>query len=932
MTLSIPESIQEHADERLAPHVLGVRRKVQIDGFKRFLQLETQRLRMRHRSGHGGLQVASIRSHQIDLVVTRVCRLVAAETFSVYDHDLEKVAVVALGGYGRAELAPFSDVDLLFLHSGKSPGDVRRFAEEVLKLLWDIGLQVGHSFRSARECVEMARDDLHSRTALTEARVVTGSGLLFEELQKQLAAGLLKDPRATEAFLESMRVELADRRNRFGAVAVQEPNVKEGVGGLRDLHAILWVGHARSGTAGLAALHAEGLLSASEMRTVHRSHEFVSRVRNELHFSAGRKNDFLALDLQEPVAASLGYEARGGLHASEVFMRDYYRRASELHAVARAFLLRHLDPPSRGLLAGLRPRRFRGPFEVRDGSLHPRGAVLEGGALLLMEAFATAQAEGLTLSNALKNAIHAKLHSVDKRFRESREAGAAFLQILSRRGRVGPALRAMHETGFLGRFLPEWARITFLVQHDLFHRYTVDEHTLRAVEILDTVAIGRDPGAAPFGRILDEVDDAGPLYLGLLLHDIGKGRGGPHVEVGKRIASRIVERLRLEPKTAGDALFLVEKHLEMSQVSQQRDLTEEILISSFAARMGSLERLDLLLLLTYADHCAVAPGIWNEWKGSLLFDLYRRTRAHLAGSAEEEGVADGARAHAAETLRAEFPIQQVERHFAMLPERYLRTTDSEHIVDHFRLIASRGEAPVVLDWRDLGEKRCTELTVIADDRPGFFAKVAGTLTANGVNILAVDLFTREDGVVVDTFTLSEQSEHLPVRYARREKVATVLTEAVAGRTEVKEAVERWLSRNPPRPRRHWGRAARGPSVRFDEEASASATVVDVRAHDRAGLAFTIADTLAHLGLNITFAKIATDRALALDVFYVTEDGAKLGPARLHEVEEALLAVLGGSWPAGLRRMGRDDAAAQGRAGSLQQPPEITRSESSKEGM
>src|SRR5512140_3181200 len=526
MTLSIPERIQEHAEDRRALHVRGSGRKAQIDAFKRFLELETQRLRMRHRSGDGGLLIASIRSHQIDLVVTRICRLVAAETSSVYDHDLEKVAVVALGGYGRAELAPFSDVDLLFLHSGKAPAEVRPFVEEALKLLWDVGLTVGHSFRSARECLEMARDDLHSRTALTEARILTGSGLLFEELQKQLAAGLLKDPRTTEAFLASMRLELADRRSRFGAVAVQEPNVKEGVGGLRDLHAVLWVGHARSGSAGLAALHAGGLLSTAELRVAQRSREFLSRVRNELHFSAGRKNDSLSLDLQESLASSLGYEGRGGLHASEVFMRDYYRRASELHGVARSFLARHLDPPSRPLLSGLRPWRFRGPFEVRERSLHLRGTQLEGGPLQMMEAFAAAQAEGLSLSDELKNAIRAKLHRVDRPFRESRGAGAAFLQILSCRGRVGQALRAMHETGFLGRYLPEWARVTFLVQHDFFHRYTVDEHSLRAVEALDAVAVGVDSGGAPFRSILDDVPDAAPLYLAMLLHDIGKGRGG----------------------------------------------------------------------------------------------------------------------------------------------------------------------------------------------------------------------------------------------------------------------------------------------------------------------------------------------------------------------------------------------------------------------
>jgi [protein-PII] uridylyltransferase len=900
----IPENMQTDAPEGASGAASGRDRHLQVEAFKRFLRLETERLRMRHRSGRSGREIATTRSRHVDLVLTRICQLVASEAGRAPEHGLAHVAVVALGGYGRSELAPFSDVDLLFLHGGRPMDAVRRFAEEVLKLLWDLKLTVGHSFRSAGECVGIAREDLHSRTALTEARLITGSEVLFNGLMWELDLTLRQDRRATEAFLESMRAELAERHAKFGgAVAIQEPNVKEGVGGLRDLHAILWVGHARFGSRGLAGLHDEGRLSGREYDIARRCLEFLSRVRNELHFSSGRKNDVLTLDLQEGLAANLGYEPKGGLLASEGFMRDYYRRASDLKELSRDFMSRHLGSPPRGLLAGLRRRRFKGGFEVREGYLHPRKKDFDD-AQEMMEAFAVAQAEGLLMSDELRHAIHANLHLVDKSFRESREAGMAFRRMLKRRGRVGPVLRAMHETGFMGRFFPEWARITFLVQHDFFHRYTVDEHTLRAVEFLDAVALGGDPAAAPFGRILDEIPDASPLYLGMFLHDFGKGRGGRHVELGTRMASRIVERLSLDEATAADAVFLVSMHLEMSQISQQRDLSEASLIASFAERVGSLERLGMLLLLTYADHCAVAPGIWNEWKATLLFELYRRTRDRLAGSVEEEGSVDAARARAVELLRSAFPAAEVERHFGMLPERYLRATSAELMARHFRLIAARGDAPVALDWGDLADGHCTELTVTADDRPGFLAKVAGTLTANGINILAVDLFAREDGVVLDTFRLSEHSGHRPVKAVRRPKVEAVLTDAVTGRLDVEGAVERWLAKNPQKARRHWGRAARGPSVRFDNEASATATAVDVRAQDRPGLAFTIADALARLGLNITFAKIATDRALALDVFYVTNGGLKLPPEALPRVEETLLAVLGGEERAGLVKEGK----------------------------
>ncbi len=892
MQVANPGPARAEADRRLGLPALELQRSAQVEALRRALRLGTERLRIRHRGGRGGPEIAAARSQQVDEVVGRICKLVASGAGRPDGRDLDRVAVVALGGYGRNELAPFSDVDVLFLHDGRPTAEVGSFVEEVLRFLWDAGLSVGHSFRSAWDCVAMARGDLHSRTALTEARLVTGNGLLFDALVKELGERLLTDRRATGAFLEALQGELAGRWARYGgAVSVQEPNVKEGVGGLRDLHTILWAGYARFGTSGLAGLLASGRLSRDEHALAQRAAEFLSRVRNELHFAAGRKSDTIPLELQDGLARSLGWEARGGLLASEAFMRDYYRRASELRDVCRAFLLRAVAARPRGILAGLRRRRLPGGFEARDGRLFPPEAgIVRAGQLL--EAFATAQSGGLSLSDELKDAIHEGLHLVDRSFRESREAGAAFLRILSHRGRVGPVLRAMHETGFLGRFLPEWARITLLVQHDFFHRFTVDEHSLRAVEALDAVAAGSGSPAAPFGRIFDDVPDAGPLYLGMLLHDIGKGRGRGHVARGTLLAGRIVERLKLEGTAAGDAVFLVRAHLEMSQVSQQRDLSEPALVASFSERIGSLERLDQLLLLTYADHRAVGPGIWTEWKGALLFELYGRTRAHLAGSPLEEGAGDAARAEAVERLRGAFEAGRLERHFAMLSDRYLRTTDAGRMERHFRLIAGRGDAPAALEWRDLPDGECTELTVTADDRPGLFARIAGTLTAHGVNILAVDLFSREDGVVLDTFRLSGPSGHGPVEASRRAKAAASLAEALEGRLDVGQAVKGWLSRNPPRVRHRWGRATRAPSVRFDNEASATATVVDVRAEDRPGLAFALAGTFARLGLNITFAKVATEKSRALDVFYVTDGGRKLAPEALAPVASALLEAIG----------------------------------------
>ena len=772
-------------------------------------------------------------------------------------------------------------------------------------LLWDSGLTVGHSFRSTRECVAMAREDLHSRTALTEARLVTGSAELLQEL---LAAmdGLLADRRAREAFLDAMRREYEDRQARHeGAVCVQEPNVKEGKGGLRELHSVLWVAHARLGARGLAGLEAAGWISEREHKTARRAYDFLLRVRNEAHFSSGRRSDLLTLDLQHDLASALGTPSRDGQLSSELFMRDYYRRASELAEFARRFVMRDHEPARRPLLAAFRVRRPARGLEVRGARLHSRGE-LAGGAAALLAVFASAQAEGVALSDELKAAVRERLALVDAGARRDPAVARAFLDVLRWRGRVGVALRAMHETGFLGRYLPEFGRVTFLVQHDFFHRYTVDEHTLRAIEALDEVAAGESPALRALGRVFDEVEDAAPLYLGLLLHDVGKGKGGGHVERGAKMVPRVCARLSLEGQPAEDVAFLVAAHLEMSQISQQRDLSEPALIAAFAARVGRLERLNQLLLLTYADHRGVGPGIWNEWKATLLWELYNRTREYLAGHPIAGVPGQATRAKAAARLLQAYGEDEVERHFALMPERYLRSTTAEHMERHFRLAAARGSDAVAVEWRDLPYGHCTELTVVAADRPGLFARIAGTLTASGVDILTVDLFTRRDGLAIDTLP--------PVRGLRPPAAAARAPRAGRGsccatrspeRLDVAAAVEAWKARSPRKARQPWGRAARGPSVRFDHEASATATVIEVRAQDRPGLAFTLADALARLGLDISFAKIATAKALALDVFYVTDDrGRKLEPESLPRVEAR---------SAGRARRGRARAYRQGGA-------------------
>ncbi|HWX43100.1 MAG TPA: [protein-PII] uridylyltransferase [Blastocatellia bacterium] len=906
-----------HANEKLSVDSLRGGREVQMAAFKRFLRIETERLKMRHRFGLSGGEIAGGRSYLIDLVVCRACETAAAD-LEPREIELKTCTAVALGGYGRRDLSPGSDIDILFLHAGRRSEGAKKFAQQVLYLLWDIGLTVGHSFRSVAECVDMSRRDLHSRTAMSEARLITGSQALFRRLNKELAGSVYSNKRDTEAFLASMKAEVDSRYAKFGrTVCMQEPNLKESPGGLRDLHTVLWIGHARFGCGTLDDLRAEDYISGAEYVAARRAYEFMTRARNEAHFLTGRKADVLTLDLQPAIASALGYGSKRGLLFTEVFMRDYYQHAQELNRLCGSFVARAMESKTE-----TRPGPIGGRFEIRQGKLYltmkqragapstvADGFEIRGGELFLndepadfrsnpmrlMAVFAIAQDRGAALSDDLKQLIRESLPSIGRSFRASKEAGRAFMQILKRSGHVAATLRMMHETGFLGRFVPEFARITFLAQHDSQLSYTIDEHSLRAVEALDRLAeIAGD--LAPFREALAEVETPEALYLGVLLHDTGKDPGrrdGSHAARGVRIAQKVCARLGVDAAAAEKVGFVVTHHQLMSHLSLRRDLADQNLLEEFVATTRDLDRLNMLLLLTYADASSVGPGAWNDWKAAQILELYTRARQSLAGSGADQLAELDRSQHemiqqrVVEELSGECEPGDVERHLAMLPPRYLRATLPAQIISHFRLSRRIERHPALCEWRPLPERRCTELTICARDTAGFFARIAGALTAHGVNILSADLNTRADGVVIDTFNVCEVSSHHPIRQEHWSRIERNLIAAIAGAYDVERALEDWGGRRRGRP------ARMQPSVRFDQDASAANTVVEVRAEDEPGLAYKIASRLAVLHLNITFAKITTEKRHALDIFYVTDrEGKKLAPQALPFVEAQVLEVLG----------------------------------------
>ena len=893
---SYREKVLAHAATRL------LRNKPPTESFdiskllRTFLKLEDQRLKTALRFGTSASQIASTRSFILDLIVeSAYCEaLRLCEIAGVVNGAENDFALVALGGYGRAELAPYSDLDVLFLHSGRRATELRQLVEQILRLLWDAGLTVGHSFRTAGECVAAARGDPHLQTALVSIRRLAGNGALYNSL----LTALEKERRKRgDELITVIRQERDARHARFSpVVCLQEPNVKDGAGGLRDLHTALWIAHAKYGCRTLEELRARDFISESELKGVGRAYNFLWRVRYMLHLLTRRKTERLALDLQPALAEEFGYRSGTHLLASERFMRDYYAAARELHHFDENLYARASASERTWVRRWGRQRTSRliEPLSISEGRLQLEGdaQIFIKNPLRLFDVFALAQATSLPLGHGLREAIRQSLKAVDQKFRASADAADAFLKLLRRRGRVGYVLRLMHEVGFLERFLPEFGRISLLIQHDLYHHYTVDEHTLRSLDVLDELHDSQDKGRAHLRHVFGEIEDAALLHLSLLLHDIGKGRGPGHIPRGAKIAERITRRLHLSEQDGAKVILMVRLHVTMAHLAQRRDLNEPRVAADFVAQLGTLDALNMLLLLTYADLNGVAPGVWSEWKGTLLWELYRRARTLMTGRDAPAGEAEilaRFKEQVVTYLGGLLPLSEVERHMALMPDRYVRVTRPDAAATHLQFIEELKRGAFVHRWARHGEAS-TELTVCAEDRHALFADIAGTLAAHGIEILSAELNTREDGIALDVFTLREASTHHAIDAGRYASIEASLYKAVAGELNVAGLVERWRTKNAPRRRAVPAHVRRRnlPHVVCDNESSQTSTLVEVQAADEPGLAYKIASILAALGHDIVCAKIATEKSDALDVFYVTDaEGQKLSEEMMQAVEAAL---------------------------------------------
>ena len=892
--------------------------------YKHFLKVESHRLKLLHRAGADGVEICQARAAILDGLIRHLWNeAVASQPGPV---GSLAISLVAIGGFGRAELNPHSDIDFMFLHEGQVSGTkplpgLARLIDGILYPLWDIGLKIGYSVRDLDDCVKAANTDMQSKTSLIESRLIAGNAALFAKFQKAVVQKCVLG--YEEKYIAARLEDQSTRRTKFGnSACMQEPNIKNGCGGLRDFQNLLWMSFFKYRTRSLRDLQTQEFVSEAERKQLEAAYEFLLRVRTELHYNTNRAQDVLGKNVQPAIATNLGYGDRSPSQRIEKFMRDLYVHMRNVYLITRTLeqrmaLLSPLQTSRltklRRLLPGAAPRKLP---EAVDGFIFVNGEIRAANNRIfrdsprrLMRVFLHAQQRHLTLHPDLAQLIRSQLALVNREFLNDEHVRETFLTILERRGEVAHILRTMHEVNFLGKYIPEFGKLTCLVQHEFYHQYAADEHTLVCLEQLDKIWEAQEPPYKNYAPIFQSLERPGLLYLALLLHDVGKAaphEKGKHAEAGATLALRAAKRLQLDSVATETVEFLVENHLLLAMVSQRRDLDDATVIRNVARQIGSPEKLNLLALLTFADSQGTSDKLWSGFKDSLLWQLHSRSMTLLTGGTEFLRASEQARAEVRDLVRELTPRrisdEELDAHFSHLPQRYFEIYSPAQIQDDVelshrfmhRLIleGQRALAPVTA-WIDERDRGYSLVKVCTWDRAGLFGKIAGALSAAGLNILGAQIFTRTDGIALDTFFVNEARTGNLAERTQREKFADLLEKVLTGKpvdfqtliaqqTAARSSYSAYLGERME------------TQIHFDNDASEDRTLIEIETEDRLGLLHTISQTFAELHLDIAAARIVTERGAAIDSFYVSDivSGKITAPKRLEVIAARLRTAIG----------------------------------------
>ena len=883
------EKVLAHAESRLAP--TGARRPTEVlPLYKKFLKVEEHRLRLRHQAGGSGREICARRAELVN-VLLRYAFGAASSVAARENGELElPLALIALGGYGRGELNPFSDVDVMLLHrqSAEVSPRLKEMVNQILYLLWDSGFKVGHSTRSIKEAIAQANSDMRTKTAMLEAQFLAGDTQLAREFREQFRAKCVVGHERD--YVEMRMDDQVARHKKFGdSVFLQEPNLKSGCGGLRDYQNLLWITYFKEGSLSTNQLVGKDWLSESDQRRIERAYDFLLRLRTDLHYATGRATDILHLNLQEQIASRLGYSARKGQLRSESLMRDYYGHTRNIlrvtERITQQFVRGHVTSKTRSLFSFLPlARANKTPlgqfFFIENKQLHPaRRDVFRNDPEQIMRAFELAQEHEVDISPELEDFLSRSLRHVTRTYQYARGPRAIFKSILSQKGRVGRILRMMHRVDFLGRYIPEFGQLTCLVQHEFLHRYTADEHTLVCIDKLDALAKTDDPKLIHYRKLFERLTDPLVLYLALLLHDSGKAVGRPHSEASALFAQRVAARLQLTPEQRKSLILLVDHHLTMSKMAQQRNLDDPTTVMEFAQIIKEQKNLDALMLLTLADGQGTSADTWSDWKESLVWQLFHDSSRYLADRKsyhEQTRIArESLRASVAENLSPEY-AEEIESHFEYMPDHYFRATSVPEIVEHVKLfrsflenILSAREFPLApaVEWKVVPEEGHTVMAFCTWERERLLAKVAGSFSVVPLNILSADIFPRDDNAVLGVFRVCDTKAR-PVSSPRDfDLVERTLQRALEDET---------FDFGPPieKAKRSSLRPAVGiefpTRITIDNKTHPTYTLIEFQAADRIGLLYDVLSCLDRENILVPLFRINTQAGAAIDTLYAVD--------------------------------------------------------------
>ena len=871
-----------------------------------FIKNEEANILERHQKGAGGLEIASARANLIDAILNVMFQAALAKHGE--GNKPPKLALVAQGGYGRAHLNPSSDLDLLFIlpqPAHKIPAVVTSIIEEILYILWDGGFKVGHACRSISECIAEARKDQQNKTAMMDARLIVGDQKLYDKFKDKFNRECTT--KAQDAFFDLRREDLRRRHAKYSrTVFLQEPHVKESCGGLRDYQNVLWVARAKRGYTSLEELVEAKIITKSTSQQFKEGYDFLHRVRNELHYENGRGTDILTLRLQGVVATNFHYPQKTILRRCEEFMRDYYRHTRAIYTHSTS-LMEYFEIESQeksgNTFLGIELSKKQSKIEKFDGFFSKNGRlfiedlkVFDKDPHKLMKLFQHCQLRSLELSPQARRYIHEASRAINKSFRYNTKNRETFRSILEKKGQVARILRLMHRTKVLDNYMPEFGAMDCLVQHEFFHRYTADEHTLRCIDMLDILTdppMDGDPDRSLYRQLLSDVEDPYALYLALILHDSGRAENvREHIDGSTILADKVCKRLQVTGGRRTLLMFLVDHHLTFWRYATSRNLDDVSVIEEFAGIMKDRTNLDTLLLFTWADSNGTNNEAWSPWKESLMLQLYKSTREWMKNGKEKfkadltdqkNNLKEGCR----KTLSAKYH-EEMERHFELMPSAYFRFRISKNIAIHIKAMkkfldsdqaSAENTFECNISWIDRDDRSHTELVVAAWNRPLLLEKVCCSLASQNINIIGADVYTRKDGVVCDIFQVCT-ADHTPVNSERDRK--RVLDTFRSINKDLDDLAtyqpEKYLKKkkNILRADSSEGGIPFPTQVYISNDLSPECTAITIQALDSIGLLHDLFSAISDIGLVTVHARICTEKGAAMDTIYVTwPDGEKV---------------------------------------------------------